>query len=213
MHRRRASRSAMLCPDCSRPLRARRSRASTCRSPVLVWLMIIPMLLKIDFGALGQVREHWRGVGVTLFINWAVKPFSMALLGSMFIGHLFAPWLPPAQITVLYRRPHPAGGGAMHGDGVRVVEPVRGRAALHAEPGRAERRHHGLRLRAAGRPAAGRRLDHRAVGHPADVGRALYRRAGHRRAAMAARAAAPSAGRKPCSGRCMRCSRCHWSRC
>jgi ACR3 family arsenite transporter len=65
----------------------------------LVWLMIIPMLLKIDFGALGQVREHWRGVGVTLFINWAVKPFSMALLGSIFIGHLFAPWLPAAQIS------------------------------------------------------------------------------------------------------------------
>jgi ACR3 family arsenite transporter len=64
----------------------------------LVWLMIVPMLLKIDFGALGQVREHWRGVGVTLFINWAVKPFSMALLGSLFIGHLFAPWLSSAQI-------------------------------------------------------------------------------------------------------------------
>jgi ACR3 family arsenite transporter len=60
--------------------------------------MIIPMLLKIDFGALGQAREHWRGVGVTLFINWAVKPFSMALLGSIFIGHLFAPLLPSAQI-------------------------------------------------------------------------------------------------------------------
>ena len=65
----------------------------------LVWLMIIPMLLKIDFGALGEVREHWRGIGVTLFINWAVKPFSMALLGSLFIGHLFAPWLPQAQIS------------------------------------------------------------------------------------------------------------------
>lgn len=65
----------------------------------LVWLMIVPMLLKIDFGALGQVREHWRGIGVTLFINWAVKPFSMALLGSFFIGHLFAPLLPAAQIS------------------------------------------------------------------------------------------------------------------
>jgi arsenite transporter len=65
---------------------------------VLIWLMIIPMLLKIDFGALGQVREHWRGVGVTLFINWAVKPFSMALLGTFFIGHLFAPLLPATQI-------------------------------------------------------------------------------------------------------------------
>ena len=66
---------------------------------VLAWLMIIPMLLKIDFGALGQVREHWRGVGVTLFINWAVKPFSMALLGWLFVGNLFAPWLPADQIT------------------------------------------------------------------------------------------------------------------
>src|SRR3546814_516699 len=60
--------------------------------------MIIPMLLKIDFGALGQVRQHMRGVGVTLFINWAVKPFSMALLGTVFIGWLFRPLLPPDQI-------------------------------------------------------------------------------------------------------------------
>ncbi len=65
---------------------------------VLIWLMIIPMLVKIDFAALHQVREHWRGVGVTLFINWAVKPFSMAALGWLFIGYLFAPWLPAAQI-------------------------------------------------------------------------------------------------------------------
>jgi ACR3 family arsenite transporter len=66
---------------------------------VLIWLMIIPMLLKIDFGALGQVREHWRGIGVTLFVNWAIKPFSMALLGTLFIGHLFAPLLPASQIS------------------------------------------------------------------------------------------------------------------
>jgi len=64
---------------------------------VLVWLMIIPMLLKIDFGALGTVRRHWRGVGVTLFVNWAVKPFSMALLGAIFINGLFAPLLPAGQ--------------------------------------------------------------------------------------------------------------------
>ena len=60
----------------------------------LVWLMIVPMLLKIDFGSLGSVRQHWKGVGVTLFINWAVKPFSMAALGAFFIGWLFAPLLP-----------------------------------------------------------------------------------------------------------------------
>ena len=65
---------------------------------LLVWLMIVPMLLKIDFGALGQVRQHLRGVGVTLFINWAVKPFSMALLGALFIGWLFRPLLPADQI-------------------------------------------------------------------------------------------------------------------
>jgi ACR3 family arsenite transporter len=65
----------------------------------LIWLMIIPMLLKIDFGSLGHVREHWRGVGVTLFINWAVKPFSMALLGTFFIGKVFAPILPASEIS------------------------------------------------------------------------------------------------------------------
>lgn len=65
---------------------------------VLIWLMIIPMLLKIDFGALHHVKEHWRGVGVTLFVNWAVKPFSMALLGWIFIRVLFADWLPAEQI-------------------------------------------------------------------------------------------------------------------
>jgi ACR3 family arsenite transporter len=60
--------------------------------------MIIPMLLKIDFGALGQVRKHWRGVGVTLLVNWGVKPFSMAFLAWLFIGYLFRDWLPQEQI-------------------------------------------------------------------------------------------------------------------
>jgi ACR3 family arsenite transporter len=60
--------------------------------------MIIPMLLRIDFSALHQVRKHWRGIGVTLFINWAVKPFSMALLGWIFIRHFFAPYLPAEQL-------------------------------------------------------------------------------------------------------------------
>jgi ACR3 family arsenite transporter len=65
---------------------------------VLVWMMIIPMLLKIDLAALGQVREHWRGITVTVGVNWLVKPFSMALLGWLFIAHLFRPFLPDAQI-------------------------------------------------------------------------------------------------------------------
>lgn len=65
---------------------------------LLIWVMIIPMLLKVDFGALHQVRQHVRGIGVTLVINWLVKPFSMAFLGWIFIRHLFAPLLPADQL-------------------------------------------------------------------------------------------------------------------
>ena len=65
---------------------------------VLIWLMIIPMLMKIDFAVIGKVRRHWRGIGVTLFINWAIKPFSMAALGWLFIGYFFRPYLPANQI-------------------------------------------------------------------------------------------------------------------
>ena len=65
---------------------------------LLIWVMIIPMLLKIDFGALHQIKGHAKGIGVTLFVNWLVKPFSMALLGWIFIRHLFAPMLPTAQV-------------------------------------------------------------------------------------------------------------------
>lgn len=65
---------------------------------LLIWVMIIPMLIKIDFAAMGQVASHWRGIGVTLFVNWLVKPFSMALLAWIFIRHLFASWLPADQL-------------------------------------------------------------------------------------------------------------------
>ena len=65
---------------------------------LLIWVMIIPMLVKVDFGALQQVRQHVRGIGVTLFINWLVKPFSMALLAWLFIRQWFAPWLPADQL-------------------------------------------------------------------------------------------------------------------
>jgi ACR3 family arsenite transporter len=65
---------------------------------LLIWIMIIPMLVKVDFGALHEVRRHVRGIGVTLFVNWLLKPFSMALLAWVFIRHLFAPWLPAGQI-------------------------------------------------------------------------------------------------------------------
>jgi len=65
---------------------------------LLIWVMIIPMLVKIDFGALHQVKAHWRGIGVTLVVNWAVKPFSMAFLGWLFVRQVFAPYLPAAQL-------------------------------------------------------------------------------------------------------------------
>ena len=65
---------------------------------LLIWVMIIPMLMKVDFGALHEVRAHVRGIGVTLFVNWLVKPFSMAFLGWLFVRHLFAPMLPADQI-------------------------------------------------------------------------------------------------------------------
>jgi len=65
---------------------------------ILIWVMIIPMLVKVDFGALGEIRRHVKGIGVTLFVNWLVKPFSMALLGWIFIRHVFAPLLPADQL-------------------------------------------------------------------------------------------------------------------
>ncbi len=65
---------------------------------LLIWVMIIPMLVKVDFGALHEVRRHIKGIGVTLFVNWLVKPFSMALLGWIFIRQLFAPLLPADQL-------------------------------------------------------------------------------------------------------------------
>ena len=65
---------------------------------LLIWVMIVPMLVKVDFGALHEVRQHVRGIGVTLFVNWLVKPFSMAFLGWLFIRHLFAPMLPTGQL-------------------------------------------------------------------------------------------------------------------
>lgn len=65
---------------------------------ILIWAMIIPMLMKVDFRSLRQVGRHWRGIGVTLFVNWAVKPFSMAALAAFFIGYLFRPYLPAGEI-------------------------------------------------------------------------------------------------------------------
>jgi len=88
-----------LFPDAFRAIAAAEIARVNIPVALLVWLMIIPMLLKIDFSALGAVGRHWRGIGVTLFVNWGLKPFSMALLGTVFLGWLFAPLLPADQIS------------------------------------------------------------------------------------------------------------------
>ena len=87
-----------LLPDLSRAVG--RLELARVNIPVglLIWVMIIPMLAKVDFGALHEIRRHLRGIGVTLFVNWLVKPFSMAFLAWLFIRQLFAPWLPAGQI-------------------------------------------------------------------------------------------------------------------
>ena len=180
---------------------------------VLVWLMIVPMLLKIDLAALREVGQHWRGIATTVGINWLIKPFSMALLAWIFIAHLFRPWLPADQIASYIGRPHPAGGRTLHGHGVRLVEPGRWRAAFHAVAGGAQRHDHGGRLRADCGAAARPLLDHRAVGHAVPVGRALHRRAGDRGAALARMRVCGRAGRQRWRARLRRLRRFRSRRC
>ena len=140
----------------------------------LIWLMIVPMLIKIDFAALGQVKEHWRGIGVTLFINWAVKPFSMAALGWFFIGYLFRPYLPAGQIDsyiagLIILAAAPCTAMVFVWSNLTKGEPH-----FTLEPGGVERHHHGFRLCADRRPIAGAFIDHSALGHACPVGRAVH---------------------------------------
>lgn len=162
---------------------------------LLIWVMIVPMLVKIDFGALHQVKEHWRGIGVTLFVNWAVKPFSMALLGWLFIRQVFAPFLPADQLDsyiagLILLAAAPC--TAMVFVWSRLTN---GDPAFHALASGSERRHHDRGLRAHRRPAAGHVLDLGALGHAADFGRALHHRAGDPGAALAAASAQARTGR------------------
>ena len=170
----------------------------------LVWLMIIPMLLKIDFGALGQVREHWRGVGVTLFINWAVKPFSMASAGlALHWPFVSRHGCHRRASFVLHGRADSPCRCTLHCHGVRMVS-----ACAKVEP------HYTLSQVAlndvimviAFAPLVGllarRRLDHRALGDPAAFSAVVHRGARHCCAAMAARAdlvSGPAALRADCS--------------
>ena len=131
---------------------------------VLIWLMIVPMLLKVDFGALHRVAEQWRGIAVTVGINWLVKPFSMALLGWLFIGWLFRPWLPAGQIDsyiagLILLAAAPCTAMVFVWSNLTDGEPN-----FTLTPGRAQRHDHGVRLRADRRAAARPVVDHGAVG-------------------------------------------------
>ena len=115
---------------------------------VLLWLMIYPMMLKVDFGAIGGIARKPKGLVVTLFVNWLVKPFSMAFLAWLFMQHVFAAWIDPETAKELHRRPHHSGRRSLHGDGLRLVLSHRRRPGLHARAGGGERSHHAGGLRA-----------------------------------------------------------------
>ena len=175
--------------------------------------MIIPMLVKVDFAAIGKVREHWRGIGVTLFINWAVKPFSMAALGWLFIGYLFRPWLPADQIDsyiagLILLAAAPCTAMVFVWSNLSDGEPdfTLTQVALNDTimvfafaPDR--------------RPAARPVGHHRAVADAAAVGRPLHRRAGGAGAGAARQRAVAQRAGGPCRACSRACSRSRWWRC
>jgi hypothetical protein len=142
------------------------------------------MLLKVDFGALHEVRSHWKGIGVTVFINWAVKPFSMALLGWLFISNFFADYLPAGQID-----------SYIAGLIILAAAPCTAMVfvwsnltdQLHFESGGLERRHHDFRVRAYCRSSVGTLIHHRPLGNVVPVRGALYSHSRHRGAFLAKR--------------------------
>ncbi len=172
----------------------------------LIWLMIIPMLLKVDFGALHRVKEHWRGMAVTLFINWAVKPFSMAALGWLFVGWLFRPWLPADQIDsyiagLIILAAAPCTAMVFVWSNLSDGEPnfTLSQVALNDT-------HHGVRVRADRRPPARPVVDRRAVGHARPLGRPVHRDPSDRRSRLAQGSGRPRRAQRwsSCSRACNR---------
>ena len=104
---------------------------------ILIWLMITPMMMKVDFGSIRNVGRRPRGLFVTLFVNWLVKPFSMAAIAWLFFRYVFSPWISPADADQ-YRRQHHSGRRALHRDGVRLELPDR-RRSVHAGAGLGQR--------------------------------------------------------------------------
>ena len=148
---------------------------------VLIWAMVYPMMVGVDFAALRHIGDQPKGLVVTLVVNWLIKPFTMAALGVLFFEHVFADLIPPDDAQAYIAGRDPARRGALHGDGVRLVAADARRRDLHAGAGRGERRDHGLRLRADRRLPARRDGHRRAVGDAAAVGRALRRDSAARR--------------------------------
>ncbi len=136
---------------------------------LLIWVMIVPMLVKIDFGAMTRVGRQWRGIGVTLFVNWFVKPFSMALLGWVFIRHVFAPWLPAEQIDSYIAGLILLAAAPCTAMVFVWSQLCKGRSVFHAVAGCTERRGYGRRVRAARCAAARAVVDYRAVEYAAHL--------------------------------------------
>ena len=113
---------------------------------VLIWLMIVPMLLKVDFGALHRVAEQWRGIAVTVGINWLVKPFSMAFAGLAVHGWLFRPWLPAGQIDSYIAGLIILAAAPCTAMVFVWSQPDRWGTELYAHPGGAQRHDHGVRF-------------------------------------------------------------------
>ena len=122
---------------------------------VLIWAMIFPMMVGVDFGSIRDIGRKPKGLVITLVINWLIKPFTMAALAVLFFDYLYADMLPRADAGI-HRRPDPAGRGPLHRHGVRVVADDPRRSGLHAGAGVGERSGDDRGLRAAGRAAAGR---------------------------------------------------------
>ncbi len=121
---------------------------------VLIWLMIYPMMLKVEPTCLKDVGRKPKGLALTLVVNWLVKPFTMAALGVFFFNVVFAGLVPAEDAQAVHRRDDSARRRALHGDGLRLEPSDRRRRQLHARAGLGERHHPRLRLRADRRPAA-----------------------------------------------------------
>ena len=125
---------------------------------VLIWLMIIPMMMKVDFASIRNVGKRPRGLLVTLFVNWLVKPFSMALIAWLFFRHVFAAWIGPDEAGSVHRRQHHSGSRSMHRHGLRMELSHRRRPRLYAGAGFPERPDHAGAVRSDRPFPGGRRV-------------------------------------------------------